>query len=305
MKGNRKFIAIILTVFMVFSISNSTFAVYMTDAELDKAIETFKSNLEKEAAESENSEEIVATDFDVKREGNKIIVTSEEETMEFNYDFSTEGKFYKDMEITKDMSLEETTEILGQSSEPIYGFILTAMNKGCKALDALAYIFVVSLENLKIDFTIGNETLNMTGLEYAKEYYQNSQTIDNELFKISTEVMSETDEKIILRTSCIVKADGDYTKVNGTFEKLVAELENAFSGNENTAGNTNSTGNNTNTNVNINTNKDSESSKDKEEKEWPQAGIDTKQIEILKITAYVLVVGIILVGGSLLAKKSK
>ena len=129
MKGNRKFIAIILTVFMVFSISNSTFAVYMTDAELDKAIETFKSNLEKEAAESENSEEIVATDFDVKREGNKIIVTSEEETMEFNYDFSTEGKFYKDMEITKDMSLEETTEILGQSSGTIYGFILTAMNK--------------------------------------------------------------------------------------------------------------------------------------------------------------------------------
>ena len=90
----------------------------------------------------------------------------------------------------------------------------------------------------------------------------------------------------MLRSNFIVKENGDFTKINGAWDNI-------FPGNGNTNGNVNQN-NNTNTNKN-----------NANQKELPNAGIDIEQLEILKITSAILVVAIILVGGSLLAKKSK
>ena len=208
------------------------------------------------------------------------------EIAEFMYDFSSEYKFYVDMEYTKTMSFEEAQTKTNDSSIPMIGFVIIASNKGCKSVDSLAYVFSTLLSEIENGVEIKNEGSTMNGLEYAKKIYADSTPLDKELFKINIEKISETSDKIVLRSNFIVKENGDFTKINGAWDNI-------FPGNGNTNGNVNQN-NNTNTNKN-----------NANQKELPKAGIDIEQLEILKITSAILVVAIILVGGSLLAKKSK
>ena len=279
----NKFMAVFMIIVILFGMANTTFAAVMTDTELDKAIETYKNNLQKEAAESGNTNNAT---FDIKRENNKIIVDSNGEIAEFMYDFSSEYKFYVDMEYTKTMSFEEAQTKTNDSSIPMIGFVIIASNKGCKSVDSLAYVFSTLLSEIENGVEIKNEGSTMNGLEYAKKIYADSTPLDKELFKINIEKISETSDKIVLRSNFIVKENGDFTKINGAWDNI-------FPGNGNTNGNVNQN-NNTNTNKN-----------NANQKELPKAGIDIEQLEILKITSSILVVAIILVGGSLLAKKSK
>lgn len=301
----NKFIAIVLAVIILFYMSNPIFAVVMTDDELDNAIETFKNNLVKEATELDASN--TNLEINIKRENDKIIIESEGEKTEFNYDFSNEFKFYIDMEFTKNMTLEEAKSKADDSGVPINGVMIITSSKGCKAIDSLAYIMLESFKELGKDIILEDKSTN--GLEYAKKLYQDTKPMETELFNASMEKISETDEKIILRSVYVVKENGDFTKVKGAFEQLTGQFDdengiinNADKNESNNSNNANTNDNNNNNNVNTNT---SQINKDKNEKEWPKAGIDTKQIEILEIIAYVLIAAIILVGGSLFAKKSK
>ena len=60
----NKFMAVFMIIVILFGMANTTFAAVMTDTELDKAIETYKNNLQKEAAESGNTNNAT---FDIKR----------------------------------------------------------------------------------------------------------------------------------------------------------------------------------------------------------------------------------------------
>ena len=287
----NRVVAVFIIVSILFGMSNTIFAAVMTDTELDKAIETFKNNLQKEAAESGDTNNATV---DIKRENNKIIVDSNGEISEFMYDFSSECKFYVDMEYTKTMSFEEAQTKTDDSSMPMLGFMIIASNKGCKSMDSLAYVFFTLLSEMENGVEIKNEGSTMNGLEYAKKLYEDSTPLDKELFKTNIEKISETSDKIVLRSNFIVKENGDFTKINGAWDNI-------FPGNGNTNDNTNgSTNGNVNQNNNTNTNKNNAN-----QKELPKAGIDIEQLEILKITSAILMIAIILVGGSLLAKKSK
>lgn len=304
----KKFIAVLMIAVVFFGISNVTFAAVMTDVELDKAIETFKSNLQKEAAEEGGIEDGI---FDIRRENNKIIVSSEGEELEFMYDFSTECKFYIDMEFTKEVSFDEAQTETENSSIPMMGFMIIASNKGCKSLDSLAYVFFSLLSELESGVELTTEDSNMNGLEYAKKLYQETISVDKELFKTDLEMISETTDKIVLRSSFVVKEDGDFTQINGIWDTLFPEeneeendINNNTNQNNSNQNNTNANQNNTNINKD-NENKNNTNKNNENQKELPKAGINIKQLEILKITASILVVAIMLVGGSLFAKKSK
>ena len=267
MKKSLKLIIMVLFIVLIFANKGFIYAetAIMSDEELDKNIEMFMKNLQKESQEIGENTEIA--DIKIERVGDTIRSTVDGEVAEFKYDFSKDYKFYVDSKYTKSMTAEELEN--AGSGNPIMGFLIISISKGNSALDSVVYLFFTLL-----DATLGQgsnitnmkpiEPENNNGIEYVEEILKNNAVIDTDLYKLEYVKISETSDEVVLRTNLIMKPDADYSVVKGAAD--------IFRQDDNNTNSNNSSGGSG--------------------KELPQAGIDITLLNTLKIS--IIISGIVM-----------
>lgn len=266
-----KCFGIFMAVCMIALNFSNLFAAVIEDTDFDEVITNFNTEINKEL--KENPDVTTTLEDSFSRNGDSIEAKIDGKTTEFKYDFATDYTFYKDITYTKDMTYDESMDAYEESSMPMYGFLILATNKGCKALDSSLYMALSLLDGLDLSNSNIVDTSTITnGVEFVNTFLNEDTTIDKELFTFKSTKISEEDDKIVIRNSVTVKYDEDFSIIDGMMDKF----KNNSGSNEETPKEEENTNNVVDTNTTTNSNQS--------KKEWPKAGVDIKMNNILAIS---------------------
>lgn len=242
-------ISFLISTILISFLNTSYATVTVTKENLSQAFQSFVSS-------KANEDNFV---FSV--EDNVINITEDNETYSLNYDLTGKPTFSAEVDIRKGMSYEDFQNKQDTISLPMYGYIATANIQGVKLEDAAAYFLFsylgsalgsastnngyiiyddtsasegVTLERDENSKTILVSEFGDRVMEYVNSLYPQTLTIsDSDSEGINSYTMT-IEKKEVTETSCklvstlTVNTDADFSKLNGTTNKIEGTINNTI-----------------------------------------------------------------------------
>ena len=242
------FVITVLCIINSFSICYS--AVPITKEKLQNAFENILNNNESE----ENFK--INKDSNVTFEDSKIKVVTEGEESIIKYDLSNKPTFTSEIKVMNGMSYEEFEKENEKLTSNVLGYIAVANIQGVKIEDSILYFVTNYLKNalesendnkyVIIDDN-PNTTVSVEGktiikksefpnnvMKYVNSLYSKDKMNFNDNDKYNTfewtiEKKEITDNSCTLISTIKVNLDGDFSKIEGIYNKLVEGIKNGSS----------------------------------------------------------------------------
>lgn len=210
-------ISILIFTILIGFIGTSYAAFNVTEESLQKAVDKYMANLEKESADAS---------IKLDKTNKQVLLTSEGESYTINYDLSSKPKFNIDLSFNSSMTKEECELEIERSSLLMIMFVLVADSAEIEFEDSMMYV----LSSLMGNSTSTKNITYTTPIEYVKALYddRNNSTLIDDLFTWTHTKISETPDEYKVKSTIVINNDKDFSIINGTSDEIVDELSNSI-----------------------------------------------------------------------------